>query len=461
MLIPLIAILLLIETVKGSGLEKLPYYIKIYLYTKDKQNYGKLLQMVDDVSADYSRGVPAHIAKRKLNSYFENCDIMIEQWLMRRKHSLSQQIKYDPTHDQITMRKLLDQHYLLIINSMQDRPDDDKHFLDRWMLRFFWMQEFMHAMLAAVIIKKESDTLQHGMSLFREIMRSSMVWVTINERKIINDGFNGLIRPPQSYSMQFREFSEYGYWSLDDINRIRTTAKHVHYDLLLKNAQYYRTFGMLNASQYSFEDVESFLQVSKEINNSLSRHKHLYFLTHQMQQWSREVKNRREREKQLQLKDNYVMARPMWTPWYGLSLPTFHVLKEFQSTAGEFFTDFLNYGLKGITLLISIHNHYDYSLLWDLHLSSLDVILHATQPELVPVLPKFRLQYRKIFELFEDPEARSSMLLLQGFRPHSPFFSHLSSSEWKERVLQEMEEMQKLLGKKRVHSKIVKYVNSL
>lgn len=446
-------LLVLLVYVNAGSKRELPYYFKAYLYNTDKQNYENVVQKVEGVLGAVIKGEPVHKAKLKLSRYFRNCDTMIENWLWSWDHLLACDVEYDPCTTQVPTSELMNKHYHLILNSIQNSKKGDS-FLDKWTLRHFWMQEFVDAQHAIMLMQAGKDTLKKGMFLFKLIIRSAKDWLTDYERSAQKDSHHRLIRPPQEPRLNF---SHYGYWTFQEFRQMSSPpVEQVPFDLLLKNAQYYRALNMLDVQLYSYEDMDSHVQFSKMLYSSLSHKKHLRFLVQRMKLWSKQVQEKWKREKRIQLGDDYEMVEVMWTPWYGLALPTVYALESINGISGEFLIDFLNFGLKGITLAITTVGYKEGLTTWDVYLSSLDFIFQSIHPDLVPVFKRIHQQYRKFLELWSQPKFRAHMIKLQGLRPQDLASYSLESSEWKEVVLMEMEE----LGGK-LHYKIADFVDSL
>ena len=352
------------------------------------------------------------------------------------------------------MIELMKKHYALILKSNQ--KNSKSKFLDKWTLRVFWMQDFVDALHTAVMMQAEKDTLRKGMFMFKIITRSVKEWLTNSERnlQIESDHFK-YIRPPQESQLN-NSYS--GYWTLQEIDLINASMEHVPLNLILKSAQYYRALNMLDVRLYSFEDVNSHVQVSRMLHKPLSHHKHLRFLILMMKQWSAQVKDRWKREKRIQLGEHYAMVEVMWTPWYGLALPTVYTLESMKGFAANSLLDYVNFGLKGITLAITTAGFQEGIALWDDYLSSLYIILQSIHPSPVPALRRIHKQYRKFLELWYLPKIRASMMKLQGYRTQELVSYTLGSSEWKVFVLIELEELN---GKGGLHTMIVDFVNSL
>ena len=442
---------------------RVPYHIKMYLHTVYKEEYANVLHTVEETMMEVLKGEPAHIAEQTLRPFFVDCERLVGRWLVRLHYYLAHQIDCDPSTllpDQATSSftsymRLLNQHYVLIMEKITNCTHSGS-FSDRWTLRFFWIQEFVDALHAAVMMKLERRTLAHGMALFRVILGTAMDWLSEYERTVKKDAHYGFIRPPDEPNIKFTRF---GYWTTPDILRMGMAKKKVQYDLLLKNAQYYRALNMLDVSLYSYDDVEAYVQVSKALITPLGRQRHLRFLTVQLYERSKQVKSRWEREKQTQLGEYFKTAKLMWSLWYGLTLPTIASLESTQkSLAGSTLVDLFNFGLKGITLLIINGNYLEGAKFWDLYLASIDVILRAIQPDLLPVFKRIQVHYRTFLEIWSEPQIRESMIKLQGYRPDGLYSTELEAAMWKDLVLLEMQE---LLGKRMIHPKIVEFVVGL
>lgn len=445
--------ILLLVALEASKVDLLPYYIKMQLYAADKQNYKSIEQKVNDIMEGVMMGKSIMVAQSLLRRYLKNCDKLVERWLMRQgDHCISYQIKYDPSlvFDQAAIENSLTDHSALIVCFLRNIPMCDT-FAESWMYRVSWMQEFVDALLTTVMLGME-QIVYPGMVMLKELVKNAMDWLALYENGVKRDGYNGFIRPPQGHHLMF---SRYGYWTPQELGRLRNSGKNTPYDLVLKNAQYYRALTVLDVSLYSFEDVENFVQVSKMFNNPQRPEDGLQFLIVQMEQWSKQVKERWEREKQTQLKANYTKAKLMRSPWYGLTLPSQNVLKVVQGIMGEILIDFFNFGLRGSILMNIYLSSKEAISMWDKYVSSLETIIRTVQPDLVDPFRRIDSQCREFLKIWNDPKTRGRMLKLQGYRPQGFFASAISDSQWKGLVLLEMA----ALGD--VHPKIVEFIRSL
>lgn len=437
---------------------KVPYYIKMYLYKTNKQDYNSALQKIDEALVDVVRGVTIAKAKVKLRPYFDTCEELIEHWLLPVDYFLAHHLECDPSavQDQAaSFMKFLERHFALIINFIESYKDGEA-FKDRWTFRYFWIQEFVDALHAAKLIGLDKKALMDGMAMFRTIMNKAVNWLKEFEIEVKKDGYLGLIRPPQLPNLKF---SRYGYWNPKEIDRINSPMDKVPFDLLLKNAQYYRALNALDVKLYSYDDVKTYLITSKALINSLST-SNLHFLVDQMHGWSKQVQTMWECEKQIQLGDEYPLVKLMWSPWYGLMLPTMNALRSNQDKAGETLLDFFNFGLKG-TLLNCATSTYEMSIAtnaWDRYVSNMGLSIFTLQPELVPVLREIYQRYRKFFGMWMDPSIRKFMMKLQGHRPLGILDPSQQSAKWKELML---EEMQELFPNVVIHPTIVDFVRNL
>ena len=454
-MITLFFLFLLSVKVKASVSRELPYYIKAYLYNTDMENYEDVVQKIYAALEEVIEGVPVKSATLKVSRYFRNCESMIENWLLRWNLLLACSVEYDPTSPQLLTTDIMNKHYSLILRNIQT-PTEDEAFLDKWIVRFFWMQEFVDALHAAVLMREDKDTLRMGMFMFRLIIRKVKDCLSEWERTLQKNGNYGLIRPPQESKLVS---SHFGYWTFQEFRRMSSSMDDaVPFDLLLKNVQYYRSLNMLDVRLYSYEDMDNHVQISKMLHTSLSHHRHLRFIIPRMEKLSNQVKDRWKRGKRIQLGDDYELVKVMWTPWYGLALPTVYALESMDGFAADSLIDFLNYGLKGTLLTINTMEYKHGLALWDVYLSSLDTIFQTVQPDLVPVIKSVHGKYRKLLELWCQPAIRAGMMKLHGYRPQDLASYSLKSSEWKKRVLREMKE----LGvQEELHSKIAEFVNSL
>ena len=401
MRIPLFGLLVLLVNVRASANRELPYYIKAYLYNNDKQNYEIVVKEIGYVLEEVIKGKESlKKASSKLSRYFKNCENLISNWLLRWNHLLANNVTYDPFLSQLTIDKLMNKHFALTLQHIRE-INIGKIFLEQWVLRFCWMQEFVDALHVAVILRVEGVTLTMEMHMFKIIIRCLKDWLTeFEDRLQVNN--SGLTKPKQTERLSF---GYYGLWTLQDLDRMSSSMEQVPFDLLLKNEKYLRALNILDVEFYSFEDMDSHVQSSKMLQKSLmhQNHCHLNFLVQQMEQRSSQMKNKWQRGKRTQLGKDYEMVEIMWSSWYGLTLPTVRSLESMQGFAADCLIDFFNFGLKGTILASTTTDRREGLALWKVYLSSLDVIFQAIQPDVVPVLKRVHGQCRKIIELWSYP----------------------------------------------------------
>ena len=364
MRIPFFALPILLVNVKAASTRVLPYYIKAYIRDSDKQNYKSVVKEIDCVLGEVIKGeAPVKKVTLKIMPYFKNCESLIKNWVLRWNLLLAHNVEYDPFSTQLTIDELMSKHCTLAIQHIQESKVG-KAFIDKWALRFFWLQEFVDALHVAVMLRSEGDGLKMEMLMFKQVIRCSTNWLNKNE-KDLQKNFCELVRTPPHFC----------HYTLQELERMSSSIEQLPFDLLLKNAQYYRALNMLDVNLYSFEDINAYSRSSKMLRKSLMHqsHRHLSFLIQRMKHQCNQIKIKWKQGKRTQLGEDYKMVEIMWSSWYGLALPTVNALKSMQGFAANSLIDFLNFGLKGTIFASTVTDYSEGHSVWDFYLSSLDV----------------------------------------------------------------------------------------
>lgn len=408
--------------------------MKMYLYNTNRQNYGRMVRHLDKVLEDIAcLVVPIGKALPKVLPYFHNCEGMVEHWLLHGDVFLAHNIEGDPStlHNPDVYTEYMQEHARRIVAKM-DSDLLSGSLQAKWSPRFHWIQEFVHALHAAKLIGMDTAVLVRSVqSEFKMILRSSMLWLGNCERDTKMDAYNGLFSSSQQAD------SQYGYWTAKEIEGLSSSSTNqVPFALLLKNAQYYRALNTLNVSMYAYDDVNSFIHISKMLHKPLRQHKHLCNLIEHFKIWTAQVEGRWKREKEAQLgKTHYDAAKVMWSPWCGLAPPSLNALKT-SGPEGQFLIDLFNFGLKAVTVDIASEYSWLGVATWDLYVSILNIIARDILPDLEASTKPIQEQYSKFLKLWSDPETRESMLLLRLLSSNVR-----DGFKWKECVLSELKEL--------------------
>ena len=113
------------------------------------------MKEIDCVLGEVIKGeAPVKKVTLKIMPYFKNCESLIKNWVLRWNLLLAHNVEYDPFSTQLTISELMSKHCSLTIQHIQESKVG-KAFIDKWALRFFWLQEFVDALHVAVLLRSE------------------------------------------------------------------------------------------------------------------------------------------------------------------------------------------------------------------------------------------------------------------------------------------------------------------